>query len=246
MFPALKAEFRKLLTVRTTYGYVAASLLFVLFFAGFIEGYHLKGVELLNPQLLSQDVVGALTSLPMVFGAVIAILLVTHEYRHNTIMYTLTTSNSRTKVLAAKFITITVFALLLTTAIAVLGPLASILGVHLHGNTLAPQIINYHSLVWRALLSGWTYVMMALVLAVIIRNQIGAIVSLFIIPTIEQVLGLLVKDNMVYLPFSAQNAILGTPFRGNITHAHAALVAGGYLLVAWIVAWILFVRRDAN
>ncbi|HLZ14692.1 MAG TPA: ABC transporter permease [Candidatus Saccharimonadales bacterium] len=246
MLGTLKAEFRKLVTVRTTYVFVGLAILFVLFYAGFIEGYHLSGHDLLNRNLFNEDVVGALTSLPMVFGAIVAILLMTHEYRHNTIMYTLTASNSRTKVLASKFITVAVFALLLTAVVGVLAPLASYVGVHLHGHTLAPQLVQYHSLVWRALFEGWAYLMIALLLGVLIRNQIGAIVSLFVIPTLEQVLGLLLKEKTVYLPFNALNAILSKPERGTLSYGHAALITGAYLLGGWLIAWYLFVRRDAN
>ncbi len=248
MIAALRAEFRKLLTVRSTYVLVGAAILFVVFFAFYIEGYHLGGKDLLNPHLYNDDIVGALTSLPMIFGGIVAILLMTHEYRYNTIMYTLTTSNSRSKVLAAKFIVISVFALLLTVAVAGLAPLMSYFGIHLHGMTLVPQELHYSSIVWRALFNGWTYVMAALLLAALIRNQIGAIVSLFAIPIFEQVLSLLLGHNSVYLPFIAHMAILqhAEPRLGAISYAHAAAVFGTYLAVGWLVAWILFLKRDAS
>jgi ABC-2 type transport system permease protein len=247
MIAALKAEFRKLLTVRSTYVLTGVALLFVIFFSFYIEGYHLAGKDLLNPHLYTDDVAGALTSLPLIFGAIIAILLMTHEYRYNTIMHTLTLSNSRSKVLAAKFIVISVFALLLTATIAALAPAMSSLGVHLHGTTLAPQVINYHSIIWRALFEGWGYIMAALLLAVLIRSQIGAIVSIFAIPTFEQVLSLLLKHNSVYLPYISLNAVLQSPESriGGITYGRAAVVFSVYLVVGWIVGWILFLRRDA-
>lgn len=246
MIPTLKAEVRKLLTVRSTYVLTAVALAFVVFYAGYIEGWHLAGADLRNTGLFTSDVVGALTSLPMVFGAIVAILLMTHEYRYNTIMYTLTASNSRSKVLLSKLLVISGFALLLTAMVGALSPAMSYVGVHLHGHVLVAQNVDYHSLIWRALFNGWAYVTAALLLAVLIRNQIGAIVSLFAVPIAEQVLGLMLKDNAVYLPFSALNATLSKPLHGNISYQRAALVFAIYLAVGWVVAWVLFLKRDAT
>jgi ABC-2 type transport system permease protein len=246
MLAAIKAEFRKLLSVRSTYVMVGLAILFTLFYAGYIQGFRLMGKDLLDPNLLTNDVAGALSSLPMIFAAIVIILLMTHEYRYNTIMYTLTSSNSRSKVLAAKLVVASVFALVLAAVIGLLSPLASLAGIHLHGQTLGPQVIDYGSLIVRALFSGWSYLAAALVIAVLVRNQIAAIVSLFAIPTFEQVLTLLLKKNAVYLPFTAQSEILAPPHIGTITYLHAALVFSGYLVVAWVAAWILFLKRDAN
>jgi len=51
MLVALKAEFRKLFTVRSTYILTGLAILFVIFFAFYIEGYHLSGKDLQNPNL---------------------------------------------------------------------------------------------------------------------------------------------------------------------------------------------------
>ena len=247
MLAAIKSEFRKLLTVRTTYILTGLALLFLVFFTFYIEGYHLSGKDLLNPHLYGEDITGALTSLPTILAAVVAVLLMAHEYRYTTIMYTLTSSNSRSKVLAAKFIVVTVYALALTVVLSVLGPLMSYAGIHLHGNVLVPQTLDYGSVVWRALFTGWSYIMVALALAVLLRNQIAAIVSLFAIPIAEQILALLLKANSVYLPFTAQSAVLGSsPPHSSVTHGTAAIIFTAYLVVAWIAAWALFLKRDAN
>lgn len=246
MISTLKAEFRKLLTVRSTYILVGLAVAFTIFYAGFIEGFQLKGPQLLDKHLLESDVVGALTSLPMIFAAIVGILLMTHEYRYNTIMHSLTISNSRLKFLGAKFLAVTVFALVITAVIGVLSPVVSYLGVHLHGNTLVAQELPVASLLWRGLLSGWGFLTFALGLAVLIRSQIGAIIAIFVIPPFEALLGLLLKDNVVYLPFTSQNAILSTPSSGHISYAHAALVFGVWMVVVWLAAIVVFQKRDAN
>jgi hypothetical protein len=89
--------------------------------------------------------------------------------------------------------------------------------------------------------------MIALALAVLLRSQIAAIVSLFAFPIAEQVLTLLLKANSVYLPFTAQGAVLnGAPKGSSVTYGSAAVIFMAYLAVAWIAAWVLFLKRDAN
>lgn len=247
MIPAIKAEFRKLLSVRSTYIVTLLVIALVIFIAGYIEGWQLSPADLHNPGMLASDVLGGLNL--AVFGAIIAILLVTHEYRYNTIMYTLTAVNSRSKVLIAKILAVSAYALFLTVLIGIISPVASNIGVHLHGHVLVPQTLHVWDLAWRSLFYGWAYGMAGLLLAILIRVQVGAIAALFLIPgLIEQLLGQLFKHNAVYLPFTALNQVIGNSDRNvsHLTPGKAALVFVIYLVVGWIVAWVLFLRRDAN
>lgn len=249
MIAALKAEFRKLLTVRSTYIVTGLVLVLVIFIAGYIEGWQLSPADLQQPNQFGSDVFGALNL--SIFGAIIAILLMTHEYRYNTIMYTLTASNSRSKVLLAKIVTISVYAVFLTVMVGLLSPIVCSIGIHLHGHTLVPQVLHVGDLLWRSLFYGWAYGMAGLLLAVLIRVQVGAIAALFLIPgLIEQLLGQLLKHNTVYLPFSSLDQVINSsasnPSGGQLAPGKAALVFLTYLVIGWIVAWILFLRRDAN
>src|ERR1700722_15604919 len=182
MKAALKAEFRKLLTVRSTYFVTALVTVFVIFIAFYVIGWRSSPSDLHNHLNLASDVTGALSM--TIFGAVIAILLMTHEYRYNTIMYTLTSANNRSKVLLAKFITVSVYALFLATIIAVLSPVMAYLGIHAHGYTLVPQTLHYGNLIWRSLFYGWGYAMAGLLLAVLTRNQVASIAAIFVLPSI--------------------------------------------------------------
>ena len=95
MIPTLKAEFKKLLSVRSTYLTSLAALLFV---AGLIAFYG-QGFKTEPKDLNSLFLVGTITifsNITAIAGAIIALLLLAHEYRYNTIVYTLTASNSRT------------------------------------------------------------------------------------------------------------------------------------------------------
>ncbi len=247
MMQTIKSEFRKLLTIRSTYIITTLVILFVAFIAFYVEGWRLKPFELHESGQLASDTYGALGL--MLFGAVIAILFMTHEYRYNTIMYSLTSSNSRSKVLASKILVISCYAIFLTIIIGVLSPVATYLGVHAHGHVLVSQTIYYKDVIWRSLFYGWAYAMLGLLLATLIRVQVGAIVALFAIPAaIEPLLSQLLNKNAVYLPFTSLSQLVGDGALGggSLAPGRAALVFCGYLVVGWAVAWVLFLRRDAN
>lgn len=247
MKDTLKAEFRKLYTVRSTYLITFLVVAFVGFIGFYAEGWRFKPAELAVSGQLTNAIFGGLNL--SIFGAIIAILMMTHEYRYNTIMYTLTGSNSRSKVLFSKLIAVLSYALVLTALIAILSPIVTDLGVRAHGHHLVPQTLNYFNIVWRCLFYGLGYGALGLVLATIIRSQIGAIVSLFVIPSvIEPLLSQLLGKSDVYLPFTSLGEVIGntTIHDHSIPANRAALTFGIYLIIGWLVAWILFLRRDAN
>jgi ABC-type transport system involved in multi-copper enzyme maturation permease subunit len=247
MIPALKAEFRKLMTVRTTYIITGLVVAFVIFIAFYIEGWRLSGSAVNDPTLLSGDVTGALNI--TVFGAIIAILLMTHEYRYNTIMHTLTSTRNRSYVLLAKIIVISGYAAALAVIVGVLSPLMSYFGIHAHGNMLGPQTLDVWNLAWRSLFYSWGYGMAGLLIAALARSQVASITALFLIPSLgESLLALLLKKNAVYLPFASLNQVIShmSLGGGTISPARAALVFTGYLVIGWILAWVLFLNRDAN
>jgi ABC-type transport system involved in multi-copper enzyme maturation permease subunit len=250
MLATLKSEFRKLYTVRSTYVILAIILLLVGFFAFYINGWRSSASNLHDPLVLSSIATGAVNDVAD-FAGLIAILLMTQEYRYNLIAYTLTASNNRSKVLAAKVLVVTLFAIALTCFIGWLAPAAAVWGASLHGLHFVPQIINYHTLIWHSLFFEWGYAMAALILATIIRNQIGAIVALFIGPgVVEGLLSLLFKNNSVYLPFTALTVVLGQTLNPQYQHIISPLKAVGvvsiYLVIGGAVAWTLFLRRDAT
>lgn len=245
----LKAEFRKIFSVRSTYVILAFVLILEIFFAFYVSGWHVNAHDLHAHNTLANDVVQAVNAVS-VFGALMAVLLVTHEYRYNTIMYSLTLSRSRSRVLLAKVLVISVVAIVFTVIVGSLSLLFSLLGAHLHHLKFVSQSLPYGTLIWHNLFFGWGYAMAGLLIAALIRNQIGAIVALFIAPTtIEGLLGLLLKKNTAYLPFTALHTVTGqgmNTYVNDITPVHAAEVFMVYLIVGGAVAWILFVRRDAN
>jgi hypothetical protein len=169
-------------------------------------------------------------------------------------MYTFAASRIRTRVLLAKIIVVSVFALLLSLTISVLSPALMYLGTLVKGLELAPQTFPIWDLLWRSLFFGWANSMIALLFAAIIRNQVGAIAALFLIPgPIETLLSLLLKHNTVYLPFTAMQQIVNAPQDGqqlmelrHLSPGMGAAVVCAYLIIGWCIAWLLFLRRDAN
>ncbi len=242
MIPAIRAEFRKLLTVRSTYVIIALCLAITIFFAFYIEGFH-QTRNVTDSGKLASEVMGAAVALGMIISFV-GVLLMTHEYRYNTILYTLTSAASRTRVLLAKIIVVSVFAVLLTLLVSALAPWLTYLGLHAKGLSLSPQDFPIRDLLLHSALYGWGYSMLALIVAAIVRNQVGVIAILFLVPGLgETLLGLLLKENAKYLPFGTLSAVLQT--HGH-NYPNALVVLLSYIAGGWLIAWVLFMRRDAN
>jgi ABC-type transport system involved in multi-copper enzyme maturation permease subunit len=256
MLAAIKSEFRKLFTIRSTYVWTAISIVLLGIFAFWAQGYKANSPVTDAGYLASQSV-QAMEVLGMLL-AIIAVLSITQEYRFNTIMYTLTASSSRAKVLAAKIISMSVFAVAFAALFGTLSPLFTLVGLHFGHVHMVHQNLELGSTIWRTIFDGWGMAMIALLLAALIRNQIGAIVALFLLPgTIEGLLGSLVlHNNQNYLPFTTLGQVaehVMVPIRHGSTqthifmsYGHAAIQFTAYLVVAWAVAFILFVKRDAN
>lgn len=250
MIPTIKAEFRKLFTVRSTYIVLILSLILIFFFAFWLEGY--KGISgspasTLAPTAL-QEIITNGAGLSVLFVSIIAVLFMAHEYRYNTINYTLTANARRTQVLLAKVFTIIIFSLGygLLAVLAALGFYT--LGLSLRDASLPPQDLNVLTQVGKLIFYYIGYGLIGLFLAVVTRSIVMSIATLFIFPTtIEPLLGLLLKDNTKYLPFTALDSTVGASMiQDTLTASSAILVSAAYLAAGLAVTWWLFVRRDAS
>lgn len=259
---AIGAEFRKLLSVRSTYILTLIFLVLGAFFAFYVHGFKDSGSAPFNSQpavaLFAAGSITQIANIIAVAGALIALLLLAHEYRYNTIVYTLTASNSRTKVLAAKIIA--VFCLVLVYAVVATAVLLALVwaGAAAAGHSLPHQDINLLTFFAKSVFYCEAFAMAGLLFIALIRNQVGAIAALLILPnTVEGLLSLLLKQHSVYLPFSALQQVIkgpviasGTPHHldttGSLSAPEGALVFGCYLVFFWLIAWWLFTHRDAN
>jgi ABC-type transport system involved in multi-copper enzyme maturation permease subunit len=248
MFAAFKAELRKMFTVRTTYGITGVSLLIVILYAFYIEGMR-AGDSVHSAIKLASEVPGALQAVGAL-GAVVALLLMTHEYRYNTIMYTLTSTRRRITVLIAKVLAVSVFALLFAVLVGALAPVMAYAGLSIKGLHLVAQQFPLWDLVWQGAFFTWAYMMFGLLFAMLFRSQVASIIVLLFAPgLVESLAGLLLKGNVKYLPFNAMSEVLQAGMQstsGRLSAGHAAVMVSGYLFVGWVVAVVLFLRRDAN
>jgi ABC-2 type transport system permease protein len=248
MRASLKSELRKLLTVRSTYVIFAITAVLVVFFGFYAEGIRASQSSLFNPHLLADGAKQAILSVGLL-GSLVGVLLVTHEYRYNTLTYTLTASNSRTKTLFAKLLVVTGFAVVFSLFVGVLSPVMTLAGIHAKGLVLTPQHLSAGSLLWEVVFVGWGYAMMAFIFAMIIRIQVGAISALFLVPAmVEPLLGLLMKKDAIYLPYNALQSVVQTP-SADLIHISAGRAVGvvmSYIVVGLLASWILFLRRDAT
>jgi ABC-type transport system involved in multi-copper enzyme maturation permease subunit len=247
MIAALIAELRKLLTVRSTY----VIFLFTLVILGLVHVYAIgmkaSPMDLHNPFFVMNNAFDAVQNL-MMLGSIVAILLMSHEYRYNTITYTLTASNSRSKVLLAKILAVSLYAVVFTGLLAVFGVLLLRLGVALGGHTLVAQSFYYQDFIWRALAFGWGTMMFALLFTALVRSQVAAIALFFLWPTlVESIAALVLHAKVAYLPFQALGTVISNQsVLQGFTSVRALLVVLATLVGGWAVAWVSFYRRDAN
>lgn len=249
MLATLAAEYRKLLTIRSTYIISSLSILFLTGITFWFVGYKTSIQAALNQHLIADGLLSNV-GLLAIFAAIMAILSITHEYRYNTIMYSLTASNSRTKVLLSKLIATTSIGLVYVAVGLALSVGAVYVGFHVADIKMIDQSVNWGDLLWRLGFFTAGLSLMGLLLGVLFRNVVGAVTTILLAPsTIEPLLGLVLKENMIYLPFNALYSIIGTvdmAGTASLSHPKAAWVFAIYLVVGWIVAWLLFMRRDAN
>jgi len=249
MIHALKAEFRKLLSVRSTYYIVIITLAIVLLVTGWGNGVKADAGTLHNPHFLASEATNAVF-IGGIILAVVGLLIVGHEYRYNTILYTLTSSNNRAKSLLAKFIAVTVFALVTTAAVLFFAPLCTMVGIHLADKHLVAQTFPIWTMLRDNLFIGWGYMMYALIIAAIIRSQVGSIVTFLLIPLVgEHIVEAIFKSSMNYMPFNSLQAVANNllPSADNsVSTTHNVVVTCMYVAVGALVSFILFARRDAN
>lgn len=252
MKPLLKSELRKVFSIRSTYILCLISLALIVLYDFYVIGFKLAPGEPGNHLLLVNEVTRARGIVPpIIIGSLVAILLMAHEYRYNTISYTLTAANNRQKALLAKMVMVSGFALVFSAVVGVISPLLAQLGIHAHHVVTVHQVFYYRDFAWRVLFFGWAYAMLALLLTVLLRNIVASIVAILLIPaTIEPLLSLFLRNNSVYLPFTALTAVLNNGLSRvgphELTAERSAFVVIVYLVIGWAIAWFLFLKRDAN
>jgi ABC-type transport system involved in multi-copper enzyme maturation permease subunit len=204
--------------------------------------------------------------LTITFVSIVLVLLVAHEFRYNTISYTLTISNSRSKVLLAKIIAGTVFTLA-TTLLALGVTLATFyLAVNIKNLYLPTQDYNWVYILSRHFVYALGTTLIFMGIAILVRNLVASIAAVFVLPIIDSIAGLLLMTRDIeptkVLPFSSldrfgnvvSDMVPGASaerFGGMDVNSQATVVGslvafGLYFIVVWSLAWLTFLRRDAN
>lgn len=254
MIPTLKAEFKKLLTVRSTYIWTGIMLVITMFLSTYVYGYRMSGQALTSTTFLYDAMYLSIGFFGMA-ATILAILLVTHEYRYRTIEYTLTASNSRLKVLAAKTTVMFTYALLGGLLVSLVSYLGLSLGLSFKDVTMVAQDFPVLDVAGKLGVYLAAYTLVGLVFGLIFRSVIIAIVAYFVIPSIEGIASMIIKGGVTkYLPFSAFDATAASPTivatAGSdvqiLTQGAAIVTSLVYMAVFATIAAVLFIRRDAN
>ncbi len=249
--PTLAAEFRKLFTIRSTYAAAVLAFLATAGLATYLAGWHATSADLRERSFLATQLVNPI-AIVAVLGTVVAVLVITHEYRYNLLLYTLTATSNRSKVLVAKLVVVTAVAILLTLGVDLVALAASLLAAHLvHGHALEPQALGYGDLLWRTLLYGWGYAIAGSAIALLVRNQVGTLVTAFVLfGPAEGILSVALGRFGYLLPFTALANVLGSKLSNealvSVSHERAALVFLVDIAVVLSVGWLGFLRRDAS
>jgi len=248
MIPALNSEFRKLVTTRSTWFLLLISFLLTSGLIGFwIYGFKDVGRATGNPGALLEAMFTSVNAIG-VFFSFMAILLVGHEYRYNTIVYSLTSANRRTKVFFAKYIAVAAFGLAVAAALLLVMTLALHIGFLVGGVDHAAQRLPDWNFIWRATASVLGSITFAYIISMLIRSLTGAIAVVIVLPSfIEGILTLLLHGNVKYLPYTALgNLTQQTTNVTNVSVAFSLAVVCTYAVVLGAVACGLFIKRDAN
>lgn len=238
MTSQLRAEFKKLLTVRSTYisSFLVVLLTVLLMFAMTTQIYQ----EPTQPQAASDSKrpdsaqpVAQTKELPQpVFSknlpptqlqsnlqnvvpvmslivTITVILLMAHEYRYNTVMHTLTLANRRWKVLASKIAVGVVYTVVMTAVIILATAAGTELAASLKDLQLPAQDLGWLPVSSRLLFYTLGYSMLGLAIVVLVRNLVASIVAIFILPMIEQIGGLILASHQVQTASFLPFAALG-------------------------------------
>lgn len=289
MVPSLKSEFRKLLTVRSTY-LVTGLVIFLtsLFtYLGTTKTYEdvQKPAQQQSQQAASDSDKSAnkqevraepkLTSnlpkeklllnlqdsvIPVsIFIGIVVILLMGHEFRYNTITYTLTSSNRRSKVFASKIIASATYVVVAALLAFLATIAATYVAVSIKGLYLPPQDLNWVYLFARY--GGYIlgYSLFGLAIITLIRNLTAGIVALLFLPTLENIVASIMQSQNIeaakYLPYTVlgrvgdivNSGVLTIQVESRpVTVPGAVAITAIYVVGVLAVAWYLFLRRDAT
>jgi ABC-2 type transport system permease protein len=240
MSSLVSAEFLKLRTTRTAYGFLAAIVLLTLA----LVAANSASVDLRTKEDLEEALSGAGVAAALLL--VLGIVATTGEHRHGTITSSLLASPDRRRLVGAKVIAYVLTGALLGLA-AVLATMA--VAVPWLSARDAPLDLldagDYLSVLVEGVAVSALSGAIGVGIGAIVRNQVAAVVgTLIYLFVLEPVIGVISTDVAAYTIGGSQSALTVAPVEDALEPLVAALVLAGWAVVLSLVGAELEERRD--
>lgn len=253
----IKAELRKLLYSKSTYGLFLAAIAIAVF------GTIVVPIVISNDEtgmfgtLQDQRMVDAVFGKAIaayIFAIILGILIMAGEFRHGTAVATFLAAPKRAHVLFAKLL-VAALAGALLQLIAALAAIGAGLFALSFFDAVEPSNEVFLNVVGAALLSGAVLGIVGVAIGSLIRNQLIAIVSTLVwLFVLEPITLLLFVDAAKWLPTGAITGMLALDFQAGsvldtndfLTPGVAALVLLGYGAVFAVTGLVTSLRRDID
>lgn len=209
------------------------------------------GAPSIDPEMLPPVLYSLASSVGYVFPLLIGTLMVTNEFRHQTLTPTFLATPRRGVSLAGKMLT----GLLMGALFAVLGLIASVapsaLALTVFGFDTALDSSDTWALIGRTALALMIWVLVGIGVGALVRNQVAAVVIVlaftqFVEPIARTLAGLVdgLSEVLQYLPGAASDALVGASVFTTFTADMGSLVqlewwAGGLVLLGYAVILIV-------
>jgi ABC-2 type transport system permease protein len=240
MSSLVSAEFLKLRTTRTAYGFLAAVVLLTLA----VVAANSANVDLRTKEDLEDALSGAGIAAALLL--VLGIVATTGEHRHGTISSSLLASPDRRRLIGAK-----VLAYLLTGALLGLAAVLATLGVALPWLSArdAPldllDVGDYLGLFVKGVAVSALSGAIGVGIGAIVRNQVAAVVgALIYLFVLEPVIGVISSSVAAYTIGGSQSALTAAPVDDALGPLAAGLVLAAWALALALVGAELEERRD--
>jgi ABC-2 type transport system permease protein len=255
----VKAELRKLVYSRSTYGLLLASI-----FVAILS-------TVVTPIVIEQDETGVFGSLDdvalvdgvyanaissYIFAIILGILIMSGEFRHGTAVATFLASPKRSRVLIVKLVVASFAGALFQVMSAGLAVAAGFYTLTFFEDVASPSDSVFVNLAVASVLSGAVLGLVGVAIGSLIRNQLIAIVSTLVwLFVLEPIVLLLFVEAGKWLPTGAITGMLALEFESEaigvstadyLSPGVSAIVLLGYGAVFTVLALITSMRRDID
>jgi ABC-2 type transport system permease protein len=242
MIAQIKAELLKIRSTRTTIGLLLGMIALILLFT-LLTGLLSHPSGLMGKD--NQRQLLGLGSLAGVFSALAGVLLVTSEYRYGTIRPTILFNPARSQVLAAKIIAGILAGIVFGVVGEAIGWAIGSVILAARGITIVLDTRDVLLLALGGLAGVALWGAIGTALGTIIRNQVGAVITLLAWGfVVDNLLFGLVPSVGRYMPTRASDALTGLTTQHLLSPAAGAIVLIAWALVLSLIGFGLTRKRD--